>query len=206
MNARFADRRLRAISIAKECGIFKARVRTVMLITGLSRSEVLSILIDEGVSPKSGKHPESSEWLYKCNLFPQVEASTLVSIYRRFRSLGICPSESLVAAFKHYHAHFGTDARLNFDRAFDLVCHIDGIWSCTKPDMSLLTCTTCQSQYLSSLCSHTKDNTGCPFCKLLGRYEYDKRIRDYLPSRPLEIFDALHAGLLSPLLGNISKN
>ena len=199
---KFIDRHLRALSIAKECGILGARVRTVMLITGLSRSETVRILVDEGAFPKSGKHPESPEWLHKCNLFSQIEASIFISMYRRFRSHGISPSESLVTAFKHYLVYFDSKARLNFDRAFNLVCHIDGIWSCTKPSMSLLICTTCRSQYLSSLCHPMHDHRNCPFCKLIDRYKWDKRVQDYLPSRPLEISDALHVGLLSPLLGN----
>jgi flagellar transcriptional activator FlhC len=208
------DRRIRALALARECAKLGARVRTIAYVTGMSRSELVRLLFDEGESPKPGKHPESAEWLHKCNLLTQVEASVCIAIYRRMRELDIGPAEALVAAFKQYVACFRSfsepvdsgppatkafQSRLNFDRAFDLVCHTDGIWACHRRDLSLLSCEICDSRYLTSY-SDAAPHTDCTFCKLRQRYSADKRIREFLPPRSMPQLTIRQLGLFSGLI------
>lgn len=179
----YLDRHLRTLELARDCANLGARPRTIIRITGLSRSEVMHLLFEDA-PPRSGKYPESTEWLNKANLFARIEASTFLSIYRDFRERGCEPRDALVGAFPHYRLLFCKDPRVTFDRAFDLVSRTDGLWR-QKPDLSLVACRTCGARYLSSLCFHPVEADPCPFCKLTSRYDCDKRVRSYLPERAL---------------------
>ena len=200
MDTTFLDRHMRSLALARECATLGARRRTIVFVTGLHKNEVARLLFEDGESPKPGRHPESAEWLYKCNLFTQVEASTFVAIYRRLRALGLCASESLVAAFKCYRAQFVAAPRLNFERAFDLACHTDGIWSCDRVALGLHACARCGSHFLSSVYQRGSPSGDCPFCKLLRRYRSDKRVQEYLPKRSLVIPSTFRTGFFASLL------
>jgi hypothetical protein len=171
---------MRTLALARECARLGARARTIAYVTGLSRAEVLRLVFDENEPSKSGKFPKSVDWLHKCNLFEKVEASALVASFRRLRELGMLPADALPGAYRQYRRRFSAGARLDFDRAFDLVCHTDGIWAAAQPGLSLHTCASCSSRYLSSLGSRYLDDRDCPFCKLLQRYERDPRVKFYL--------------------------
>jgi len=174
------DRRMRTLSLARECARLGARARTIAYVTGLSRAEVLRLVFDENEPSKSGKFPKSVDWLHKCNLFAKVEASAIVATFRRLRELGMLPADALPSAYRQYRRRFPHESRLDFDRAFDLVCHTDGIWAAAQPSMTLHTCAACSSRYLSSLGARRLDGRDCPFCKLLRRYYSDPRVRLYL--------------------------
>jgi hypothetical protein len=127
----------------------------------------------------------------------RVEASILISIYRRIRDLGFAPAEALVAGYRHYQSACRQRPRVSFDRAFDLVSHVDGLWLANQPNLSLLKCLTCASQYVATASSQPISSHECPFCKLLIRFPLDSRIQSAFPVRDLSDLSTLELGLVA---------
>jgi flagellar transcriptional activator FlhC len=173
----------RALAIGEQCGALGARVRTICYLTGLERKTARRFFSGEQHPVQCGNYPSSSaDWLYKINLFGQIEASLLVSIFSRLRDHGIGDAEALITAFRQYHARFGHLAQIDFDRAFDLVSHCCGIWTHAVAALALYSCKYCGSEFLSSLGNCGGGQGNCPFCKVLGRYSKEERIRRYFES------------------------
>lgn len=182
--------------------------------TGLNKAEVVRLLFDQGEASTSGKTPHCPCWMYRCNLVEQVEASAIVAVYRRIRDCGINAADALAAAFKLYYMHFesrvpcGTDSglqptcrpRVNFDRAFDLVCHVDGLWAATQQSLSLLNCQKCGCDYVTTPALPTTHTTDCPFCRLLKRFPSDRRYLELFPMRAIPKLEDVSLGLLSRLI------
>lgn len=199
MNTTFVDRRMHSLALARACLAFGARARSISFISGLSRNDTYRILAEAGESPKQGNHPGSPEWLYKSNLFAQIEASTFASIYRRYRGLGVGESDSLIAAFGRYQTLFRTFRHLTFDRAFNITCHLDGIWVSDRRNLSLVACGICGSHNLSTIVADKMSTYECLFCKIRRRYENDKRLRENFPERQVPELQMLQHGLFAPL-------
>lgn len=185
MRSAALERKLRALKLGKECKGLGASARTICYVTALSRKEVVREFFDASDRPKSGKPPASSEWLYKVNLFGHIEASVLVAMFGRLRDLGIADEEALVTAFKEYRARFGVNARIDFNRAFDIVSHCWGAWLELPADLALYTCCVCHSQYVAALGDSGGGERNCPFCKVLTRWAKEERVREYFPERQI---------------------
>jgi hypothetical protein len=197
IETKHAERRIRSLKIAKDCAELGARFRTICCITGLTNREVNNLFFADSQSIPRGRPPESPEWYHSANLLNRVEASIVISTYRRIRDLGFAPAEALVAGYRHYQAACRQRPRVSFDRAFDLVSHVDGLWLATKPNLSLLTCDNCEAQYVATASTHPVSSQDCPFCKLLARYRLDARIQAAFPLRDLSDQATLESSLLA---------
>lgn len=184
-----------------------------MYVTGLPREDVIRLLFN---GPRSraqaqGRRPASPDWLSKRNLFASVEASVFACIFRRMRELGVGPPEALVGAYVRYREWFLSAARkgesrdrellgcprLNFDRAFYIVCQLDGIWAFHRPTLSLLVCGGCTSHYVTQLSGVDGNPRQCPFCKLLRAYDREPRYQAWFPPRVNPALEALAPGFLA---------
>jgi hypothetical protein len=153
-----------------------ARGRTIEYVTGLPHGEIKRLFFGGHAPAPRGRAPTSPDWYHYANLLSRTEASIFVSIYRRIRGLGFGPAEALVSGYKHYLQVCSGCPRINFDRSFDFASHVDGLWLVRTPNLSLLACSICGSEYVTSLSAYSVANE-CPFCKLLKRYARDARIR-----------------------------
>ena len=200
MQTKFVERHIRSLSIAKTCADLGARIRTIAYVTGLEHNELVRLFfVDEHSAPR-GRPPDSPEWYHQANLIEQVEAAIVVAVYCRMRELGFGPADALVGGFKHYCEQCTQTPRISFDRAFDLVCHIQGIWIADRPHLVLATCPCCNSRYLTGLGESPRHSRACPFCKVIKRYQCDKRVRATFPSRSLPAVKSIQFGLLSAFL------
>jgi flagellar transcriptional activator FlhC len=201
MQTEFVERHIRSLSIAKTCADLGARIRTIAYITGLEHNELVRLLfVDKHTAPR-GRPPDSPEWYHqKANLIAKVEAAMFVAVYCRMRNLGFGPTDALVGGFRHYREQCEKTPRISFDRAFDLVCHTQGIWTVDRPQLALATCPRCQSQHLTCLGERPGYHRACPFCQLVKRYWSDKRVQATFPPRALPTVKSTQFGLLSPFL------
>ncbi len=197
IETKHAERHIRSLTLAKDCAELGARLRTISFITGLTNRELTNLFFADGQSMPRGRPPESPEWYHSANLLNRVEASILVSIYRRIRDLGFGPGEALVSGYRHYKAACRLPPRVSFDRAFDLASHMDGLWLSTRSNFSLLSCPVCASQYVAPVGVHQASNHECPFCKLVTRYPRDARIQSAFPVRDVSDLPSLEQGLLA---------
>lgn len=185
-----ADRQLRMLRLAKACADLGARVRTIHRLTGLPPREIQRLLFVNPQAIPRGRPPDSPEWYHSANLLCRTEASVFTSIYARLRQAGFAAEETLVGAYRHYQSVCCAPYRISFDRAFDLVSHMDGIWIASAASFSVLTCPLCHSAFLatvgSAACAHA-----CPFCKLVQRYGNDPRVQTSFPVHPLPRQEAL---------------
>ena len=196
-NISHAERHIRALALAKECTALGARIRTVGYVTGLPHAQLTHLFFTGRTLAQRGRAPDSPEWYHSANLLNRTEASIFVSIYRRIRELGFGPAEALVSGYRHYLTVCRHQPRINFDRAFDLASHMDGLWTVQTPSFSLVTCPVCTSQYVTSISVNPTTNHECPFCKLVKRYRRDPRIRTSFPADALPDISAIQSGVLA---------
>ena len=180
-----ADRYLRAIRLAKDCSELGARARTIHHVTGLPPRDLQRLFFTDPASTARGRAPDSPEWYHGANLLFRAESSIFASVYRRLRDSGFAAGESLVAAYRHYQTICQCPCRISFDRAFDLASHTDGIWLARASTFSVVTCPVCGSEFLAAAGATASTNQGCPFCRLVQRYDLDQRVQSSFPRRSL---------------------
>ena len=181
MDAAAAERHVRAFKLAAASVQLGARLRTIARITGVDRGELVRYF--GGGYKQCGRTPASPEWYHTANLLNRAEASIFVAIYRRLRALGFPADESLICGYKHYLGVCRGQPRVCFDRAFDLVCHSDGIWLADAPSLDLIKCPVCSSHYVAAL-GDVAGPEGCVFCKLVKRYLCISACRRPFPRDP----------------------
>jgi hypothetical protein len=197
METAYVDRHIKSLSLAKSCAELGARIKTIIHITGLEHNELVRLFfIDEHSAPR-GRPPDSPEWYHQANLIEKVEASVFASMYLHINALGFKHAESLITAYKAYLDKCAQPPRISFDRAFDLVCHTKGIWARSRPQLSLTVCSFCHSRYLTALGDTSTDGDGCPFCKIVKRYPFDRRVQANFPERFGPKVSSVHFGLLA---------
>ena len=196
-NTSHAERHIRALALAKECVALGARIRTVGYVTGLPHGQLTHLFFSDCTLAQRGRAPDSPEWYHSANLLNRTEASIFLSIYRRIRDIGFGPTEALVSGYRHYLTVCRSHPRINFDRAFDLASHMDGLWTVRTPSFSLVTCPVCASQYATSVSAHPTTNHECPFCKLVKRYRRDPRIQTSFPVNALPDIRSIQSGMLA---------
>jgi flagellar transcriptional activator FlhC len=188
------DRQLRALQLAKDCAALGARVRTIGHLTGLPPSELLRLLFPDRMNVPRGRPPDSPEWYHSANLLKRVEASIVVSLYRRLRDSGFVAADALVGAYRHYRSVCEPPQRISFDRAFDLAAQTDGLWLTIEQSFSLVACPKCNSEFLAAYGATPRSNDGCPFCRLVLRYGTDPRVQEAFPVRPLPDLSQVELG------------
>ncbi len=159
--------RLRALHVAQQCIALQARPRTVSLVSGLDLKEIERNF--PSVNARAGRCPSSPEWYHSANLVQRVEASIFVCHYRRIRDLDFSSQ---------------ADPCISFDRAFNLVCHLDAVWTARERAFDLNACPHCGCRYLVPVGDPSYVDE-CVFCKLVHRYPVDPRLQSRFPARPL---------------------
>jgi hypothetical protein len=173
---------LQALHVAQQCVELQARPRTISLVSGLDQREV-----ERNLPPgygRAGRCPSSPEWYHSANLVQKVEASIFASHYRRIRDSGFTNQESLIDGYRRYRSIVGADPCISFDRAFNLVCHLDAVWRVRERAFDLKHCRHCGSRYLVPV-GDTSYVDECVFCKFVQRYPVDPRLQTRFPARPL---------------------
>lgn len=202
METSYAERHIKSLSLAKTCAELGARIKTISYVTGLGHQALVRLFfVDEHSAPR-GRPPASPEWFHQANLIEKVEASVFCTIFERVAAAGYGPPEALVGAYRAYRDHCAQPPRISFDRGFDLVCHLRGIWAQRERHFSLNVCPACHSQYLAALGEAAAQEHGCPFCKLVKRYPSDKRVQTTFSPTVLPPLSAADFGLLGLLIGD----
>ncbi len=176
------DAHARALQLAQQCAAFDARPQTIAIFTGLPIREIGRYFPPERM--RCGRFPSSPEWFHTRNLLHRAEASIVVSLYRRIRELGFSPQEALLSSFQRYRNTVSEDGAISFDRAFNLVCHLDALWFVRERAFDLQSCRRCGSRYLAPL-NDVSNVDDCMFCHLVKRYRLDPRVQARFPARPL---------------------
>jgi flagellar transcriptional activator FlhC len=154
-----------------------ARTQVVERITGIGHGELLRIFFDSSDNRKSpGGFPSSAEWFINANLITAVHATDLYAVFDKLRQAGNPPAEALIKAFEKYSTKYHHDPRLSFDRAFHLICHVDGLWTQDEPELQALACYRCQSIYVAAKWKVARSCDACPMCKLAQRFEASVRV------------------------------
>jgi len=173
---------LRALRLAQQCAAYDARPQTVAQFTGLPLNDIARYFPTDRM--RSGRFPSSPEWFHRRNLLQRAEASIFVSLYRRTRELGFSPQEALLSSFRRYRGMVAGEGTISFDRAFNLVCHLDGLWITPTRSFDLTSCRRCGSRYLAPL-NDVSTIDYCVFCRLVERYPIDVRVQARFPARAL---------------------
>lgn len=179
-----ASQRIRALSLALDCARLGARVRTIHQLTGMRPNELLYLLFSEQRYPPRGRTPDAREWYPTATLLDRIEASVVVSTFDRLHSNGFRAPESLVAAYRYYHGLYGLRCHIGFDRAFDLVSHVAGLWIADSASLQLVTCTICASAFVDTPSVRLRRHEDCPFCRLPARHQRDPRIAAFFRGTP----------------------
>ena len=176
-------RRWRTLALAREAVELGARVAVTSAFTGVPRAEVQRLFYGRSITGRSpGRIPYSPYWYVTESLFVQIQSAFFHASFRTLRELGHPPAEALVAAYKHYRRHFGHDLRLSFDRAFELVTHLDGLWAKDPPRLMTIVCRGCRATYLSPRGDEPVGTGECPFCKV-ARLGNGRLLKSVLPAR-----------------------
>lgn len=201
MASAYIERHIRTLSLAHACVQLGARMRTTSYVTGMSHGELGKFYLPgEGVF-RAGRLPASPDWLMdKTNCLDRAELSIFAAIFHRVMAQNVAHGDGLVAAYKLYKGTCAVHPRVSFDRAFDVACHLKGIWTHHVANIALYPCSQCSSLNLSSLGDERLLNHGCVFCRLLERYEKDPRIRAGFPRRRSRPGPLSRASVLSRML------
>lgn len=159
-------RRWHTMALAKEAIELGARVSIVAAFTGLARQEVQRLFCDTDTPGLStGRQPWSAHWYFTASVVVEIQAAFFYACFRSIRDLGYPAADALVSAYKNYRRQFGHDPRLSFDRAFELVTQVDGLWTTRPPALMSLVCHACRSTYLMPRADEPVGSGKCPFCK-----------------------------------------
>jgi flagellar transcriptional activator FlhC len=199
VDSRFAARHVQALDIARRSLAAGARTSTVGFLTGLDRWALRRYFIfDPADAPRPGKRPDSPERFVKnATLLTMIEASMVYAIYRDHRDRWPHPAEALLAAYVHY-INRRVPHELSFDRVFYVVSWTDRLWAWAAREavFRFTPCGHCHCRYLApptAIDNHARD---CPFCKLMLRYQRDRRLNSRFSEPPLPQVAAVLAQMM----------
>ncbi|RCW65109.1 FlhC family transcriptional regulator [Pseudorhodoferax soli] len=168
--------KVHALSLAQDCALLGARVRTIQYLTGLPAFELLRMLFSARHPAPRGRTPDSREWYHRANLLHRVEASVVIGSFTRMRVAGFAPADALVAAYQDYRTLYSRHCRISFDRAFDLAAHTSALWiTCTR-SFHMVRCGRCGCEAIDAASLRRSGPSSCPFCDLLQRLDRDPRL------------------------------
>jgi len=173
------------LQLAQECVDLGARVRTLQQLTRLTHRELVRLFFTDPQAIPRGRPPDSPEWYHTANALFRAEASLFGVLYAKLRHGKFAPTDALVSGYRHYRGMCDGEARISFDRAFDLASHLDGIWIASVKSFAIATCPRCDSGHLVAVGGVAAQAEGCPFCKILRRYQTDPRVQMSFPAPPL---------------------
>lgn len=174
--------RLDRLVLVQRMSPFNPRPKTIELLTGLPHSVVNGLIDSERL--RTGRLPCANEWYHTATLLERVEASILASLYQRNRDSGYPVAEALIEAYEGLRDHLPNGALITFDRAFFLMAQLEpGTYPGFKEKLlSLVTCPTCGCRHLVQYGAPQAED-GCVFCRFIGRYHLDSRLRAHFEPR-----------------------
>ncbi|MCC7704693.1 hypothetical protein IGS59_20840 [Janthinobacterium sp. GW460P] len=179
-----AERHIQALQLAKSCVELGARMKTVAYLTGLSGSLLREYFYNDRPAT-GGRWPSSQDWYHMATLVQRAEASLIATIFYSLRTEHACAArKAMVCAYKMYRERWNGRSSISFDRAFELIASVEGIWTHRSRQLALHTCARCRCRYLIALGDTSADHSGCVFCKLVKRYATDSRIQLSFVSKP----------------------
>ena len=206
-------RKNRQYRIGEACASLGGRPSTVEALTGLQHKDVVRIFFDDRDSIPCGNKPFSADWLHKCNLIDRIQASLLLATFRRITECGVPRDEALLTAFRVCLSRFGSPLssderradgdsrfRINLDRAFALVCHLEGIWAAKAACLALSTCDHCGSDYVHFVRGHNPAVSDCPFCNVMRRFQLDPRYKAAFEVSGVSLESLKKIGVFGPWL------
>lgn len=149
-----------------------ARLKVVEKITGVERSELLRLFFSKGEPRKSpGASPASAEWFQHVSIPRAVHVAAFYARFDKLRASGHNAAISLIKAYELYLRAHGRDVKhvISFDRAFDLVTHVDGIWTEQTPELEAVLCARCESLFITTPGIRRLQAKECPICKVTRR-------------------------------------
>ena len=184
MGYEHAERHIQALQLAKSCVEHGARMKTVAYLTGLSASLLREYFYNDRAAT-GGRWPSSQDWYHMATLVQRAEASLIASIFQFLRTQHACSArKAMVCAYKMYRERWTGRSTISFDRAFELIASVEGIWTHHSSQLALHTCPLCRCRYLIALGDTSADHSGCVFCKLVKRYATDSRIQFSFAKKP----------------------
>lgn len=189
MRNAFAYHHIRALQLASACVELGARIQTVALVTGLRTAELRRLFYSD-VPSASGRRTDLCNWYHEANLVLRAEACVFACICSTLVTRLRCPQgEALVQAYRLYRERCAAAPRLTFERAFNLQCNLQGVWTTSAPQLALRTCRHCGARHLAAIGDVTSDLDGCVFCKLVKGYHRLPRVRTHVQRQAM---GALH--------------
>jgi len=182
-------RRWRTMALAREAIELGARVSIAAAFTGLPKYEVQRLFCDtETPGVSSGRQPWSAGWYLTESVVVEIQAAYFYACFRQIRELGYPAADALVSGYKNYRRNFGHDPRLSFDRAFELITHVEGLWSTKPPCLMTVVCHACKSTRLMLRADEPVGTGECPFCKV-ARTRNAWMLKTLVPSQSAEEAD-----------------
>lgn len=179
-----SERHIEALQVAQACVELGARVKTASCVSGIGQAELRRVFFSGDRQPPCGRQPESKDWLFeRAKLLGATEASMFAVIFDDLNASGISYANSLITAYRLYRNRCRTAPRVSFDRAFDIVCCLRGIWPLRPAELVLVRCHACGSRHLGPFAAPDTRTPQCPLCELLQRYHKDSRVRAAFKSR-----------------------
>ncbi|WP_083411863.1 FlhC family transcriptional regulator [Janthinobacterium sp. 1_2014MBL_MicDiv] len=179
-----AERHIQALQLAKSCVEHGARMKTVTYLTGLSGSLLREYFYNDRPAT-GGRWPSSQDWYHMATLVQRAEASLIATIFQFLRTQHGCSArKAMVYAYKMYRERWNGRSSISFDRAFELIASVEGIWTQHSAQLALHTCARCRCRYLIALGDTSADHSGCVFCKLVKRFATDSRIQSSFAGKP----------------------
>lgn len=192
--SRRSEIRMRAIATARDCAALGARRLTAQLLSGLSEAQLIQLFDGHAPWSQQGRPQHSSDWYFRATVPQQIEASMLMTLFMRLRTGGFDAPQALIGAYQHYRQTF-SHTRICFDRAFELVAHLEGRWLTDTALLCVVVCRQCANCYLSAAGTVESSSKACPFCRMRRRCEIDSRIRGgfCLSTSPQQVRERLQA-------------
>lgn len=168
-------RHIDALQLARECIELGARMSTVELISGIGQGQLKRLFFAHGEMPPCGRRPNAPDWLFeRAKVEGAAEASLVAVIFEELHHAGTTYTCALVAAYRLYRARCVSTPLVSFDRAFDVICCLYGLWTSRTVELQLHRCSACGSRYLGSMNSSSVKAAKCPFCVLLRRHTHER--------------------------------
>lgn len=170
MRNAFAYHHIRSLQLASACVELGARIQTVSLVTGLRTAELRRLFYSD-VPSASGRRTDLCNWYHEANIVLRAEACVFANISSTLiTQLECAQGEALVQAYRLYREQCIATPRLSFERAFNVQCNLQGVWTTNTPQLSLRSCRHCGSRHLAAVGDVTSDLDGCVICKLVKSF------------------------------------
>lgn len=158
------EQRIQAIRMQEALERLGASQRHVQILAGSAADGGRD---GDGARAGLGKEMPLERWSRQVKTLDRAVFAALACTYRRVSDEGCTVEQAFVAAFRHVSSLPGpAPARLRFDRAFNVIAALDGLWG-SQRGLELVECPRCQSQHLLSLLE--PEPAHCPFCQVARR-------------------------------------